>query len=105
LACEQERSDIKCEREAWKEHRLPSINRAIEKVIFIDETCTKTNMTPFRGRAIKGKRLIAHAPSGTWQIITFIAGLRHKELTAPFCLEGAMDEVAFESYSERTCKA
>jgi len=55
-------------------------------------------MTPLRGRALKGKRLIAHAPSGKWQTTAFIAGLRSSALTAPFVIKGAMDGAAFETY-------
>ena len=34
--------------------------------MFIDETSVKTNMTPLRGRSLRGKRLVADAPFGKW---------------------------------------
>jgi hypothetical protein len=41
----------------------------IEKVVFIDETWTKTNMTPSHGRAERGKRVIEHVPHGHCHVI------------------------------------
>jgi len=38
--------------------------------VFIDETWAKTNMTPLRGWAVRGKRLIGHAPFGHWNTMT-----------------------------------
>jgi len=35
-----------------------------EKLIFLDETWAKTNMTRLYGRATRGKRLIGTAPFG-----------------------------------------
>jgi len=37
-----------------------------EKLIFLDETWAKTNMTRLYGRAPRGKRLIGTAPFGHW---------------------------------------
>jgi transposase len=68
------------------------------RLVFLDETSVKTNMTPLRGRSLKGERLIADAPFGKWQTQTFIAGLRCDELVAPWIIEGAMDGPLFDSY-------
>jgi len=69
------------------------------RLIFIDETSVKTNMTPLRGRCPRGERLVTvDAPFGKWQTQTFIAGLRCDELIAPWIVEGAMDGAAFEVY-------
>ena len=59
-----------------------------------------TKMTRPRGRAKKGKRLKASAPFGKWGTQTFIAGLRHDALTAPWVIPGAMDREAFNIYIE-----
>lgn len=66
--------------------------------MFIDETSVKTNMTPFRGRSLKGKRLLADAPFGKWNTQTFIAGLRCDALVAPWVIEGAINGEAFDTY-------
>ena len=66
--------------------------------MFIDETSVKTNMTPLRGRSLRGKRLVADAPFGKWNTQTFIAGLRCNELVAPWVIDGAIDGQAFDIY-------
>lgn len=68
------------------------------RLVFIDETSVKTNMTPFRGRSPKGKRLLADAPFGKWNTQTFIAGLRCDELVAPWVIEGAINGQVFDAY-------
>jgi len=75
-ASEQERADGRQEREEWRAYILPAIIRDMKRVIFIDETCVKTNMTLLRGGYLKGKRLKTHAPAGKWETSSFIAELR-----------------------------
>ena len=74
------------------------MRRQPARLVFIDETSVKTNMTPLRGRGLKGERLMADAPFGKWRTQTFIAGLRCDELVAPWIIEGAMDGPIFDSY-------
>jgi hypothetical protein len=59
------------------------------RLVFVDETSVKTNMTPLRGRCRRGTRLHADAPFGKWNTQTFIAGLRCDAITAPFVVDGA----------------
>jgi transposase len=70
----------------------------IEKLVFIDETWTSTSMTRLYGRAPKGQRCIASAPHGHWNTTTFVAGLRHHQLTAPLVADGPMDGELFLAY-------
>ena len=98
LASEKERADVKAERNEWHTHRLPAIRAAPERLVFIDETSVKTNMTPPRGRSLKGKRLLADAPFGKWNTQTFIAGLRCHDLVAPWVIDGAINGEAFDTY-------
>lgn len=98
LASERERADVKAERDAWHTHRLPAMCEAPGRLVFIDETSVKSNMTPLRGRSPKGKRLIADAPFGKWNTQTFIAGLRCDELVAPWVITGAINGAAFDVY-------
>lgn len=70
------------------------------RLVFIDETSVKTNMTRRYGRCQIGKRLYAQAPFGKWNTQTFIAGLTCDELIAPWVLNKAMDRQAFEVYIE-----
>lgn len=98
LASEKERSDVRAARREWRERRQPFMRRQPERLVFVDETSVKTNMTPLRGRSLRGERLLADAPFGKWQTQTFIAGLRHDGLLAPWTIDGAMDGVAFDTY-------
>ena len=68
------------------------------RLVFLDETSIKTNMTPLRGRAPLGERLLADQPFGKWDTQTFVAGLRCGGLIAPWIIEGAMDGEAFDAY-------
>ncbi len=71
------------------------------RLIFLDETWTKTNMTRVRGRAPRGQRLVGAVPWGHWKTTTFIAGLRHDRVVAPMVLDGAMNGRAFRAYIDR----
>ena len=68
------------------------------RLVFIDETWTNTSMVRLRGRCPRGARLIGYAPHGHWKTLTFVAGLRHRAMVAPFVLEGAMNGPMFLAY-------
>jgi transposase len=91
---------VKAARREWLDRRQPFMRAQPSRLVFIDETSVKTNMTPLRGRSPCGERLPAHAPFGKWQTQTFIAGLRCDELIAPWVIQGAMDGPAFDTYVE-----
>jgi hypothetical protein len=76
LASEKERSDVKQARREWRDHRQPLMRDQPGRLVFVDETSVKTNMTPLSGRSLRGERLRAEAPFGKWQTQTFVAGLR-----------------------------
>ena len=98
LALERERADVKTARRTWIERRQPFMRRQPGRLVFLDETSVKTNMTPLRGRSLRGERLVAQAPFGKWHTQTFIAGLRCEGMIAPWIVEGAMDGAAFDAY-------
>jgi transposase len=68
------------------------------RLVFIDETSTSTSLVRLRGRCPRGERLIGYAPHGNWKMLTFIAGLRNRNMIAPFVLEGAMNGEMFLAY-------
>jgi putative transposase len=68
------------------------------RLVFIDETWTKTNMAPLRGWAPVGTRLIAKVPYGHWQTMTFLAALRHDRIEAPWLLDGPINGETFLIY-------
>ncbi len=74
------------------------MRREPHRLVFIDETAVKTNLTRMRGRAPVGERLYGTAPFGKWSTQTFIAGLTQDALIAPWVIPGAMNGAAFETY-------
>ena len=84
----------------WVETRQPGLSKALERLVFIDETSLKTNLVKTTGWAPVGARLVDHAPFGHWHTQTFIAGLGCDGLVAPWVLDGAMNRDSFESYIE-----
>ncbi len=68
------------------------------RVVFIDETAVKANLTRLRGRAKRGERLTMDAPFGSRGTQTLIAGLTPDALIAPWVIKGAMDGPAFVAY-------
>ena len=76
-----------------------------ERLVFIDETSVKTNLTRLRGRSLRGQRLEMDTPFGAWGTQTFIAGLTHDNLIAPWVIKGAMDGSAFAAYVEKVLVA
>ena len=71
------------------------------RLVFIDETWTKTNMAPLRGWAPRGQRIKAKVPHGHWQTMTFLAALRHDRITAPWLIEGPINGETFQLYVEK----
>jgi putative transposase len=70
------------------------------RLVFIDETWTKTNMAPLRGWAPRGQRLPGKAPHRRWKTMTFLAALRHDRVTAPWLIDGPIDGQSFLQYVE-----
>ena len=58
-------------------------------------------MAPLRGWALCGQRLAAKVPHGRWKTTTFLAGLRHDRIVAPWLVEGPIDGESFQTYVEK----
>lgn len=94
-AAEQDRPYVAQQRAEW---RVTQAGLSPERLVFIDETWAKTNMTRPRGRSRKGTRLMAAVPHGHWQTTTFLAGLRSSGLVAPLVVDGAINGEIFLAY-------
>ena len=68
---------------------------AHRRLLFIDESSAKTNMTRLYGRAPRGTRVYGHVPSGRWETTTMIAAVGRNGPQAPWVLYGPMDGTAF----------
>jgi transposase len=97
-AAEQDRPDVAAARTTWAEGQA---KLDPERLVFIDETGTATNMARLRGRAPRGARLVGKVPQGHWKTTTFVAGLRSSALTAPCVIDGPMNGSAFLAYVEQ----
>jgi transposase len=85
-------------RARWQAHQArldPS------RLVFLDETWAKTNMTRTHGRCARGQRLVAKVPHGHWTTLTFVAALRVDAITAPCVLDGPINGRSFLAYVEQ----
>src|SRR5258707_15887662 len=85
VAGERDRPDVARRRAQWTKYqgRIEP-----ERLGFIDETWTKTNMAPPRGWAPPGTRLIPQGPHGHRKTTTLPAPLPHQRDGAPRGLHG-----------------
>lgn len=98
IAAEQDRPDVARRRAQWTKYRK-RIDAA--RLVFIDETWTKTNMAPLRGWAPRGQRIKAKVPHGHWHTMTFLAALRCDRITAPWLIDGPINGETFQLYIEK----
>lgn len=85
------------QRENWRS----SQDEFDARLIFIDETWSKTNMTRLRGRAPRGERLIAKIPHGHWKTTTLIAALGIEGTRCSTVVDGAVNGPIFEAFVEQ----
>jgi transposase len=72
------------------------------RLVFIDESGAKTNMTRTRGRSPRGRRLKSFAPLGHWHTTTtMISAINLCGVRASMVLDGATDSEAFCVYIEQ----
>ena len=98
MAAEQERADVARKRTWWKTYQ-GRIDPT--RLVFIDETWTKTNMAPLRGWNARGARLPGKAPHGHWRTLTFLAALRCDRIEAPCLVDGPINAASFLTYVRR----
>jgi transposase len=85
-------------RDRWRRHQAKLDPR---RLVFIDETWAKTNMTRTHGRCARGQRLVDKVPHGHWKTLTFLAALRHDRIDAPFVLDGPINGDYFRAWVEQ----
>src|SRR4029077_18143485 len=70
-------------------------------LVFVDESGANTQMTRWRGRALGGRRLLAHVPQGSYQTSTLISGIRWEGPCAPWLFEGPTNGEMFLAWVEQ----
>jgi transposase len=98
IASEQDRPDVVESRAAW---RASQQLLDPDKIVFIDETWAKTNMTRTYGRSELGTRLVQKTPCGRWQTTTFLGALRSAGFIAPLTVEGSINGELFRAWVEQ----
>ena len=73
----------------------------LSRLVFIEETGTKTNMAPLRGWAPKGARRPGKAPFGHWNTMTLLAALRWDRGAAPWLLNQPSNGERFQTDVEK----
>lgn len=98
-ASEQRKPEIAKARNLWIYRRKPLSNKALSRLIFIDETSPNTRLTKRTGWSRKGVRFTAFAFFGHWKSQSFIAALR-RSLTGPWIMDATMNSRIFETWIE-----
>ena len=86
---------MKLAREEWKETQN---DLDLSRLVFLDESGAKTNMTRLRGRAKGGQRCVDDAPHGHWCTTTMISSIRLDGSTACMAIDGATSGEVFREY-------
>jgi transposase len=86
------------QRTLWRERQA---NLPVDRLVFIDETWAKDNMTRLYGRSRRGQRVVGKIPLARWQTTTFVAALRHDGIGAPMVLDGPINGLWFRAYVEQ----
>ena len=73
----------------------------LTRLVFVDESGAKTNMTRLYSRAIAGKRAIDNTPCGHWCTTTMISSVRLDGSTACMVVDAATSKDIFEAYIEQ----
>ena len=77
--------------------RLPA-----HKLVFVDESSAKTDMTRLYGWAPAGARAVDKVPHGHWMAQTMISSIRADGTSACMTVDGATDTGAFVAYVATT---
>lgn len=98
IATERLRPDVAEARRQW-------VARQFEldpnRLVFLDETWAKTNMTRTYARCLRGTRQEAQVPYCRWETTTFLGAMRATGFIAPLCVEGAINAEIFTAWVEQ----
>jgi transposase len=86
---------VKERRDQWRVEQASLDQR---RLVFLDESGAKTNMTRRYGRAKGGARLCDAAPTGHWATTTMLASIRLDGQTACMAVDGATTSEVFREY-------
>ena len=96
-AIEQDRQDVVRMRVDWRSSQ-ETVDP--ERLIFLDETSLKTDLTRVRGWAEGGKRLVEAVPAGKWNTNTLVQAIALDGTRAAMILDGPIDGNSFAGFCE-----
>lgn len=85
-------------RRAFTECLEPQLPKLLDRLHFLDESGAHLGMTRLYGRAQPGQRVVEGTPGYSGAHYTLVAALSLAGVSAPWVIEGAMDQTAFEAY-------
>jgi transposase len=92
-AAEQQRTDVAKSRRTWKQtqRRLD-----FTKLLFLDETVAKTNMTRLFDWGPRSQRVIEAVPHGHWKTTTLVQVIDYQRCRAAMTTDGPMNAWIFD---------
>lgn len=99
MPAEQQRPDVAAERQEFQ--IIQQLGLDPDRLVFLDETWIKTNMTRLYGWGPTDQRVLEHVPHGHWMTTTFVGALRSTGLVAPLVIDGALNGELFRAYVEQ----
>jgi transposase len=94
-AAEQDRPDVKAERDAWFE-QFAEVR--VNQLVFLDEFGATTAMQRTHGRAPPGVRVATKLPHGHWKMISTIAAMNVGGILASASFDAATDTELFVTF-------
>lgn len=96
-AAEQDRKDVALKRADWRSSQ-DSVDP--DRLVFLDETSLKTDLTRLRGWAQGGQRLIEAVPGGKWQTNTLVQAVALDGTRAAMVLDGPINGDCFAGFCQ-----
>ncbi len=91
---------MKRERRTFGDYRDDELRPVLERLHFLDEFGAHLGMTRTYGRAAPGRRVVEGTPDYSGPHYSVVASLSLRGIEAPWVIEGAMNGIAFATYSE-----
>jgi transposase len=101
FAAEQQRPDVRAQREAWFDTLATLCGGDFSRVSFLDESGALTNLVRSYGRSDCGLRCVGFAPQGHWKVVTAVAAIRLAGIGAAATMACPMDGEMFSMYIEQ----
>ena len=101
-ASEQERADVKEQREQWTHRPADACEGDFSRVLFLDETGATTSLVRTCGRSVRRASVVSPRPRrGHWKTMTAVAAVRLSGLTASATMAHAMGGELFVTCVEQ----